>query len=131
MNAQAIVASAVFSCDDPGRWQPLPWLSMPSSLPSALTSLPSALPASSTATQPAGRTPTVNDRLAELVRGVKDHALANYENYGWGYIVEPYTDKELADELKHCRTPAGAIRKMHDIATLLDGRRRDIQSTEW
>jgi hypothetical protein len=64
-----------------------------------------------------------------LVKAVKDHAMANYNTDGWDYIVESFTDREIAAEIGKARTEKGAIRAVRAVARLLDERRRDIQST--
>ena len=74
-------------------------------------------------------TPTVD--VSALVRAVKNHAHANYERGGWDYIVETYTDAELAEAIGSARTVAGAIRKVGAIARLLGDRRDDVMSTAW
>ena len=66
-----------------------------------------------------------------LVKAVKEHAMAHYHQDGWDYIVETYTDAELAEEIGNARTVKGAIAKVARTARLLDERRRDIQSTAW
>jgi hypothetical protein len=67
----------------------------------------------------------------ELVKAVRDYAIAHYEQDGWDYIVETYTDAELAEEIGQAHTVKGAIAKVRRTARLLDERRRDIESTAW
>jgi len=61
-----------------------------------------------------------------LVQAVKDHALANYEEDGWDYIVECWTDSEIAEAIKGCKTPLQAIRRIGKTARLLDERRQEV-----
>lgn len=49
---------------------------------------------------------------ATLVAAVMQHAEKNYEREGWDYVVECYSDEEIADIIKTARTPAGAIKMM-------------------
>ena len=49
---------------------------------------------------------------AALVAAVMQHAEKNYERDGWDYVVECYSDEEIADVIKTARTPAGAIKMM-------------------
>jgi hypothetical protein len=67
----------------------------------------------------------------EILKAVKCHALQHYDHEGWDYIVETYTDAELAELIGNCRTVKGAIAKVRRVTRLLDERRRDIQSTAW
>lgn len=65
--------------------------------------------------------------MDEMVQGVKDHALAHYDEGGWDVIVECYDDEQIADLLTQtdyettarrtltwgkARTVKGAIRKV-------------------
>lgn len=52
-----------------------------------------------------------------LVKAVKNHAETVFSD-GWDYISECFSDAEIADEIKGCRTVDGAIRKMQKIAKL-------------
>lgn len=65
--------------------------------------------------------------MQELVAAVREHAQAHYEQDGWDYIVEAYTDGELADAIAQApdQTPSGAIEHMRGIVELLDDRRTD------
>ena len=46
----------------------------------------------------------------ELIAAVRQYAEKNYERDGWDYVVECYSDEEIADIIKTARTPAGAIK---------------------
>ena len=46
----------------------------------------------------------------ELITAVRQHAEKNYARDGWDYVVECYSDEEIADIIKTARTPAGAIK---------------------
>ena len=48
----------------------------------------------------------------ELIAAVRQHAEKNYERDGWDYVVECYSDEEIADIIKTARTPTGAIKMM-------------------
>ncbi len=67
----------------------------------------------------------------DLVKAVQEHAKENYDKDGWDYIVETYTDEELAKEIGKCTTVEGAIKKIRSIAMLLGERRSDVQGTAW
>jgi len=51
----------------------------------------------------------------ELVEAVKRYALDHYNQGGWDYIVECYSDTELAEIIgPRVRTANGAIKKVAD-----------------
>lgn len=53
--------------------------------------------------------------ISVLVAAVKQHALDHYNEGGWDYIIECYSDQELAEIIgPRVRTPNGAIRKVAD-----------------
>jgi hypothetical protein len=54
---------------------------------------------------------TNSEQTKELAQAVLKHADENYSK-GWDYIVECWTLAEIEDEIKACRTVAGAIKKM-------------------
>lgn len=62
-----------------------------------------------------------------MVQAVKAHAQEHYEQDGWDYVIETYTDEELAETIGNATTIAGAIRRVHTIVKTIDGVRRDIQ----
>lgn len=69
--------------------------------------------------------------MTELVAAVKRHAEDNYSRNGWDYIVECFSDTELADLIgPKCRTEKGAIRKVAHGAgiSMLKERRDEVQS---
>lgn len=77
--------------------------------------------------------PKAHDWRADLVEVVKKHALENYEQGGWDFVVETMTDRTIREDLwpeanagRGPWTVAGAIKKMGRIVWLLDEHRRDI-----
>ena len=68
---------------------------------------------------------------AELIAAVKAHAYANYAKDGWDYVVECYEDGEIAEVIQGETTIEGAIAQMKEVVSLLDERRRDIESERW
>ena len=59
--------------------------------------------------------PADRPTLDELVAYVKRYALDHYNEGGWDYIVECYSDAELAEIIgPRVKTEAGAIRKVAD-----------------
>ena len=65
----------------------------------------------------------ISTRVRNLIKAVREHAVANYNTGAWDIIVEAYTDPELAETVKTCRTAAGAIRKVAGIVELYRERR--------
>jgi len=69
--------------------------------------------------------------MNELVKAVKQHAVDNYESDGWDYLVECYSDAEVAELIGKCRTVAGAIKKVGKVMKIKGDYREDIQGTAW
>jgi len=75
--------------------------------------------------------------MSTMVAAVKKHALANYNTDGWDFIVEAFTDEEIAEVLLEpldgvpATTEVEAIKAAGDVAKLHDERRREVQSTAW
>jgi carbamoylphosphate synthase large subunit len=67
----------------------------------------------------------------ELVKAVKAHAVANYETGGWDYLVECYSDTEVAELIGGARTVKGAIKKVAKVMGIKNDYREDIQATAW
>ena len=53
--------------------------------------------------------------MQNLVDSIKEHANKEFSN-GWDFIAECWSDDDIANEIKGCRTVTGAIRKMKAIA---------------
>lgn len=66
-----------------------------------------------------------------LVNAVKEYALEYYNEEGWDFVVETYTDKEIWEVIAGSKTVTSALRKMRRVTRLLDERRQDVRSTEW
>ena len=62
----------------------------------------------------------------ELVAAVRKHAEANYNKDGWDYLVECWSDEDIAEQFGKARTEAGAIRACRTTTRLLDERRREV-----
>lgn len=69
--------------------------------------------------------------MNELIAAVKAHALANYNRGGWDYIVECWDDEDIEREIVGCKKPAGAIRKVAQVANLLGERRDEVCAEVW
>jgi hypothetical protein len=68
---------------------------------------------------------------------IKQHALDHYNEDGWDYVVESYTDDELAEVAaedfngRKAATYKQALANVRRVTRLLDERRRDVSSTAW
>ena len=67
----------------------------------------------------------------ELVQGVRDHAVANYEKDGWDFLVECWSNEEIAEAIDGARTLDGAIKKAKRAVSGLDERRSEVQAEVW
>ncbi len=70
----------------------------------------------------------MNDAMKLLVEAVKAHALDHYEEGGWDYVVECFSDEEIAEDIGRARTVEGAIKKVKWHANLLGERRDEVQA---
>lgn len=64
----------------------------------------------------------------ELVAAVKQYALDNYNKDGMDYIVECWSDEDIAEQIGAARTEAGAIRACRKTTKLLDERRQEVRA---
>jgi hypothetical protein len=71
--------------------------------------------------------------FTQLAKEVYQHALDNYENDGWDYIVECRGISELADEMRrnNITTRAAAVKHFGAWAKTLGDYRDDIRGTAW
>jgi hypothetical protein len=75
----------------------------------------------------------VNERQKELVEGVKQHAIAHYEDsFGWSEIVECFSDEEILEEFIAANRWQGeattldvAVSRAADYASLKEERYRE------
>jgi len=67
--------------------------------------------------------------MNDITTAVKDYALAHYATDGWDYVVECYSDAEIADVIKTARTAAGAIKMMRAQVKPRADYRKEIAST--
>ena len=70
-------------------------------------------------------------KMKDMVDAVKAHAVAHYEEGGWDYLVECYSDAEVAELIGRARTVAGAIKKVAKIMKIKGDYRDEIQATAW
>lgn len=64
----------------------------------------------------------------ELIDAVKAHALDHYSTGGWDYIVECWSDADIADAIKGARSSRHAIALVAETAGLLAERRDEVRA---
>ena len=66
----------------------------------------------------------------EIAEAVKAHAIANYENGGWDYLVECYSMKDLVEWIDESgwTTAEEAIAGIGDIMRIKDSVRKDVEA---
>jgi hypothetical protein len=66
-----------------------------------------------------------------FVQTVKDFALANYNKDGWDFVVECWSDAEIAEQITGAKTAEDAIKRMRNIVSAQDSYRKEIAATAW
>lgn len=61
----------------------------------------------------------------EMVAAVRRHAEANYEKGGWDFLVECWSDEEIAEVIGETKSEKEAVRRCKRIVGVLDERRRE------
>jgi len=66
----------------------------------------------------------------QLIQSVRRHAMDNYENNGWDYLVECWDDGDILEQISNAnaQTPDAAIKACLSLVSLLDERRREIRN---
>lgn len=67
----------------------------------------------------------VSGRLLVLVAAVVQYAKDHFNRGGWDVICEAWSDEHIANTIFYCRTPAGAIRRVSEIARIYSERQDD------
>ena len=80
-----------------------------------------------------GKAPTAPKAKAgattdEMVAAVKEHAVKFYNKNGWDFIVECWSDADIAEAIEGCRSKRAAIAKVRSTAKLLAERRTEINN---
>ena len=68
---------------------------------------------------------------AEMIKAVRSHAEENYEKDGWDFLVECWSDEEIAEAIEGARSINGAIRKAKNAVGGLDERRTEVRAEIW
>jgi hypothetical protein len=67
--------------------------------------------------------------MTEMVAAVRAHALAHYNEAGWDYVVECWSDADIEFEIRQSDgTLEGAIHNIGSQVAVQDEIRRDVQS---
>jgi hypothetical protein len=66
--------------------------------------------------------------MVDLIKAVREHAAANYEQDGWDFLVECYSDDDIKEAIGGATTVAGAIRNVKQVVKVLADRRADVQA---
>lgn len=66
----------------------------------------------------------------ELIAAVRRHAMDNYENDGWDYLVECWDDGDILEQISDAKaqTPTACIKHIGDIMKTFDDYRREIRN---
>jgi hypothetical protein len=72
-------------------------------------------------------TPEQQAKLDKLVKEVREYALAHYEEDGWDYLIESFSDKEIEEQISPYFTREQAIYALQLVVKGLDDKRNDIQ----
>jgi hypothetical protein len=75
---------------------------------------------------PSTKAPKAGTPTAELVAAVKEHAVKFYQQNGWDFIVECWSDSDIVEAIEGCRSKRAAIAKVRSTAKLLAERRTEI-----
>ena len=63
----------------------------------------------------------------QLVQGVREYAKEHYEEDGWDYLVECYSDEEIIPCMEGATDLQTAIKNVHQYMLVHDSRRKDVE----
>jgi len=66
--------------------------------------------------------------MEQMIAAVRAHAIQQYTEGGWDYVVESWTDADIAEEIFDCQSVAEAIDIVGQTVQVLDDHRREIHS---
>lgn len=69
--------------------------------------------------------------LEERTQKVREHAQANYNQEGWDIVIECWTDQDIAEAIRNCKTVKQSIKEVGRVVGAQDEQRKDIESTIW
>lgn len=65
----------------------------------------------------------------DLIKAVKDHALAHYNDGGWDVVVECWDDAQIAEQIAGATTEAGAIAKFKSLVSIWADQQADARNS--
>ena len=66
--------------------------------------------------------------MEQLIAAVRSHANANWGTAGWDFIVECWSDSDIAQQITADMTPEQAIDAVGEVAAVLDERRSEVMN---
>lgn len=69
--------------------------------------------------------------MQELIKAVRKHAEANYESDGWDFLVECWSDDDIAEQICEGDSEFMAILRCERVVSMLDEQRRAVQNEAW
>lgn len=69
--------------------------------------------------------------MQKFVEAVKQHAIENYEQGGWDFVVECWSDEDILDRIEGATTAAEAIQLVGEDVGVLADYRAEIEATVW
>ena len=66
-----------------------------------------------------------------FVKQVREHALQNYNQDGWDFLVECWEDSDIAEYVGDTQDLEEAINRCRRVVMALDEQRREIRATAW
>ena len=69
--------------------------------------------------------------MEQMIASVRAHTIQQYTEGGWDYVVESWTDADIAEEIFDCLSVAEAIDIVGQTVQVLDDRRREVRSLAW
>lgn len=72
------------------------------------------------------------EAMKDLVRAVRAHAEAHYNQNGWDYLVECWSDEDIAEWVGDAKDETTAILRCADVVGTLDEMRSEVRAAgEW
>ena len=70
--------------------------------------------------------------IEKMVLSVRAHAITNFNSgKGWDYVSECWTKEDIAEQVKNCRSVAGAIKKVGKACAALAAYGEEVRGGEW
>jgi hypothetical protein len=63
-----------------------------------------------------------------LIDAVRAHAMRYYNKDGWDYLVECWSDEDIADYIEGAENKATAIQNCHEVVLLLAEQRGSVMA---